>query len=68
VETDFVPAMSFPDSRSGLRNYCWDVSKIVQDYSGGWYSKAVWEKRLNLPEARKFTSYAIEKLLSEVVG
>jgi len=49
-----------------LRNYCWDVSKIVQDYSGGWYAKALWEQRLTLPEARNFTSYAIQKLLSEL--
>lgn len=29
-----------------LKNYCWDVSKIVQDYSGGWYAKALWEQCL----------------------
>jgi len=49
-----------------LKTYCWDVSKIVQDYSGGWYSKALWKQRLTLTEARNFTSYAIQKLLSEL--
>jgi hypothetical protein len=49
-----------------LKTYCWDVSKIVEDYSGGWYSKALWEQRLTLAEARNFTSYAIQKLLSEL--
>jgi len=49
-----------------LKTYCSDVSRIVEDYSGGWYSKAVWEKRLTLEEARHFTGYAIEKLLSEL--
>lgn len=49
-----------------LKTYCWDVSKIVQDYSGGWYSKALWEQRLTLAEAQNFTSYAIQKLLSEL--
>jgi len=49
-----------------LQAYCWDVSKIVEEFSGGWYSKAVWEHRLTLDEARGFTAYAVEKLLSEL--
>ena len=49
-----------------LRSYCWDVSKIVEDYSGGWYSKKAWEGRLTQEDARGFTSYAVEKLLSEL--
>jgi hypothetical protein len=49
-----------------LRAYCWDVSKIVEEFSGGWYSKAVWERRLNLQEVQGFTAYAIEKLLTEL--
>jgi hypothetical protein len=49
-----------------LKAYCWDISKIVEEFSGGWYSKVVWQQRLTLDEVRGFTSYAIEKLLSEL--
>jgi hypothetical protein len=49
-----------------LRSYCWDVSKIVEEYSGGWYSKRAWERRLTLSDAQGFTSYAVQKLLSEL--
>jgi hypothetical protein len=51
-----------------LRSYCWDVSKIVQEYSGGWYSKRAWEARLTLDDARRFTAYAVDKLLSELAS
>jgi hypothetical protein len=49
-----------------LRSYCWDVSKIVEDYSSGWYSKSSWQHALGSADIQRFTSYAVEKLLSEL--
>jgi hypothetical protein len=49
-----------------LRSYCWDLSKIVEDYSGGWYSKHAWQQALDVEDVRKFTQYALTKLLSEL--
>ena len=51
---------------SRLRAYCWDVSKIVEEYSGGWYSKHTWLGDLGEKQTARFTGYAIEKLFSEL--
>lgn len=64
----FQDSHDLTDFDGRLRSYCWDVSKIVQDYSAGWYSKRAWEGRLTLDDARGFTSYAVEKLLSELAS
>jgi len=50
-----------------LKQYCWDVSKIVEDFSGGWYGKHSFEGDISdKKKTADFTSYAITKLLSEV--
>lgn len=50
-----------------LKVYCWDVSKIVEDFSGGWYGKHGFEGNLSdKRQTTKFTQHAITKLLSEV--
>ena len=50
-----------------LKQYCWDVSKIVEDFSGGWYGKHSFEGDIkNKKKVAAFTSHAITKLLSEV--
>ncbi len=50
-----------------LKQYCWDVSKIVEDFSGGWYGKQSFEGNIaNKKKTKDFTSYAMTKLLSEV--
>jgi hypothetical protein len=48
-----------------LRVYCWDISKLVEEYAGVWYSKHEWLGDVNMETTRAFTSYAIDKLLSE---
>ncbi len=50
-----------------LRVYCWDISRLVEQYAGEWYSKHGWLDDVNLETTRAFTSYAIEKLLTETV-
>lgn len=52
---------------SRLKSYCWDVSKIVEDFSGGWYGKHSFEGDLrNKKKVLGFTQHVITKLLSEV--
>lgn len=50
-----------------LKQYCWDVSKIVEEFSGGWYGKHSFEGNIkSKKKVADFTSYAMTKLLSEV--
>lgn len=50
-----------------LKQYCWDISKIVEEFSGGWYGKHSYEGDISDKKKTKdFTNYAITKLLSEV--
>lgn len=50
-----------------LKQYCWEVSKIVEEFSGGWYGKHSFEGDISSKSKTKdFTSYAMTKLLSEV--
>lgn len=52
---------------SRLKTYCWDVSKIVEEFSGGWYGKASYLGTVsNKEKTLDFTKYAMTKLLSEV--
>ncbi len=51
-----------------LHNYCWQSSKIVEGFSGGWYSKHNWEKKGEISEndVRPFTAFALKKLRMEL--
>ncbi len=64
LDSAFKDSQDLSEFHGRLRSYCWDVSKIVEEYSGGWYSKRTWTGQLGLDDARGFTNYAIEKLLS----
>lgn len=63
----FQNSSDIQEFNSKLKQYCWDVSKIVEDFSGGWYGKHSFEGDLkNKKKVADFTSYAMTKLLSEV--
>lgn len=50
-----------------LTTYCRETSKIVEQFSGGWYGKHGFIGDLkDKDKARGFTNYAVTKLLSEV--
>lgn len=51
-----------------LRTHCREASKIVEEFSGGWFSKTNWETRgeISRKEIGAFTSYAMTKLVSEL--
>lgn len=66
-ERRFPTADDLSDFDRRLRVYCWDISRLVERYAGDWYSKHGWLGDVNMESTRAFTSYAIEKLLSETV-
>lgn len=62
----FIDVNHVIEFQNALKTYCWDVSKIVEDFSGGWYSKHQWEGTLTDDEIKRFSSFALKKLLSEI--
>jgi hypothetical protein len=63
----FQNSQDIQEFNKRLKQYCWDVSKIVEDFSGGWYGKHSFEGDISdKKKTADFASYAITKLLSEV--
>lgn len=58
-------ALSFQNS---LSLYCLQSSKIVEDFSGGWFSKQLWKTNNNISheDAKGFMAYALEKVHMEL--
>lgn len=54
------------DFEIALDAFCYQSSKIVEDFAGGWYSKRNWEGDISLEDAKKFVHVAIEKLRDEL--
>lgn len=50
-----------------LKQHCYEASRIVEDFSGGWFSKTNWEKGgISRTEAAGFAHVAMEKMCSEL--
>lgn len=51
-----------------LKTHCREASKIVEEFSGGWFSKTNWETKgeISRKDIAAFTSYAMTKLVSEL--
>jgi hypothetical protein len=52
---------------AALERHCEEASRVVEEFSGGWFSKTNWEKEgIDRESARKFAGYAMKKLTSEL--
>jgi len=50
-----------------LQTHCREASKIVEEFSGGWFSKEKWEQGgIDRDRAAAFTAVAMKKLVSEL--
>ncbi len=49
-----------------LETYCYQSSKIVEDFAKGWYSKRNWLGGITEKDARGFVSIAVQKLSDEI--
>ena len=56
--------------QKALSLYCYQSSKIIEDYSGGWFSKQAWQTKNEIPysAAKGFMAYAIEKVNMDLRG
>jgi hypothetical protein len=53
--------------QQALAQHTFEVSRIVEEYAGGWYGKTVWQKQaLDRDAIDRFTSYAFRKMRSEL--
>ncbi|MEL6958771.1 MAG: hypothetical protein AAGL89_07470 [Pseudomonadota bacterium] len=53
--------------QQALAQHTFEASRIVQEYSGGWYGKTVWQKQaLDQASIDRFTQYAFKKMRSEL--
>lgn len=51
---------------SALELHCRETSKIVEQFAGGWFSKANYQGTLTLEAAQSFSDYALKKLRAEL--
>lgn len=52
--------------RSALETHCREASIIVEQFAGGWFSKANYESRLTPQSAQNFSDYALKKMRDEL--
>lgn len=52
--------------QSKLGAYCHQVTQILEEFSGEWYSKHNWLGDITEKEAQRFVAYAITKVRSEI--
>jgi hypothetical protein len=66
VGKSFEDIEAVEDFEIALDAFCYQSSKIVEDFAGGWYSKRNWEGDISLEDSKKFVHVAVEKLRSEL--
>ncbi len=54
--------------QNDLKRYCFESSKIIEDFAAGWFSKQNWKSKRKITEqsTQRFTSYALQKLQMEL--
>lgn len=52
--------------QENLNRYCYEATRILEDFSGGWYSKHNWTGDIDEQQASRFVAYAITKIRSEI--
>ncbi len=62
----FRDTAALTEFEQGLRAYCHEVTRILEDFSGEWYSKHNWLGDIDEQQAQRFVAYAITKIRSEL--
>lgn len=66
------PGRSFPTSaeqtefRFAMSRHCSEVSLIVEEFAGGWFSKSTFNRTLTPETAQAFAAYCLKKLRDEL--
>jgi hypothetical protein len=63
----FAAVSEHSDFNAALELHCREASRIIKEFSGGWYGKTLQqEKQITRDEARKFAHVAFKKLRAEL--
>ncbi|MEK7270551.1 MAG: hypothetical protein AAB215_06355 [Planctomycetota bacterium] len=63
----FATLAQVSDFSKALETHCQEAAKIVEDFSGGWFSKTNWEQDgIPRDKAAGFTYVALKKIISEL--
>jgi hypothetical protein len=62
----FLDPAAAVEFESTLRAYAHQCTRILEDFSGEWYSKHNWIGDVNESQSSKFVAYAFQKLRSEL--
>ncbi len=63
----FAAISDHSDFNAALDRHCREASRIIKEFSGGWYGKTLHqEKQISRDEARKFAHVAFKKLRAEL--
>lgn len=62
----FINIKEHSEFNAALEHHCRQASRIVEDFAGGWYSKANFEERLTPEESAKFIHIALKKIRGEL--
>lgn len=62
----FVDPAAAVEFESALRGYAHQCSRILEDFSGEWYSKHNWLGGIDEGQSARFVAYAFKKLRSEL--
>lgn len=54
------------DFDNAVKQYCSQTAKIVEEFSGGWYTKTEYEKGIGRKEAEGFVYHAMNKICKEL--
>lgn len=54
------------DFHAALERHCREASQIVEEFAGGWYSKANFKGNITPSQAQGFTDYALKKMRDEL--
>lgn len=52
--------------RSALELHCREASEIIEQFAGGWFSKANFQRRLTREATQNFSDYALKKVRDEL--
>lgn len=52
--------------KSALEDHCREASLIVEQFAGGWFSKARFEGKLTRESSQRFADYALKKIRDEL--
>ena len=62
----FADLAAQTEFRSAMFRHCDEVSLIVEDFAGGWFSKSSYNRTLSPEAAQAFAAYSLKKLRDEL--